>query len=117
MDKIFINQLLVRGIIGINDDEREKPQDILISIELFLDLHKAGQTDDIAHSINYRHVVNKVMKHAEIIGRYTVEALAEDIAGICLEFQDVTKTIVRIEKPAAARFADSIGIEIERSRR
>ena len=30
MDKIFIKKLLVRGIIGINADEREKPQDILI---------------------------------------------------------------------------------------
>jgi FolB domain-containing protein len=115
MDKIFINKLLVRGIIGINDDEREKPQDILISIVLFVDLHHAGRADDIANSINYRHVVHKVMAHTEAIGRYTVEALAEDIAQICLEFQDVTKTIVRIEKPAAARFVESIGIEIERT--
>jgi dihydroneopterin aldolase len=38
MDKIIIRDLVARGIIGINDSEREKPQDILINIELFVDL-------------------------------------------------------------------------------
>jgi len=116
MDKIFIKRLLVRGIIGINPDERDKPQDILISIELSIDLHEAGQTDDIAHSINYRTIVKHVMAHAETIAKYTVEALAEDIARICLDYNGVQKAIVRIEKPTAARFAESVGVEIERSR-
>jgi FolB domain-containing protein len=117
MDKIFINKLLVRGIIGINADEREKPQDILISLKLFTDLSHAGQSDDIAHSINYRTVVKRVMTHAESAMRFTVEALAEDIANLCFEYPDVTRVIVRVEKPAAARFATAVGIEIERSRR
>ena len=42
MDKIIIKDLLVRGIIGINDWEREKAQDILINIEIQTDLAKAG---------------------------------------------------------------------------
>ena len=37
MDKTFIKDLLVRGIIGVNDWEREKPQDILINITAFTD--------------------------------------------------------------------------------
>jgi len=116
MDKIFIKRLLVRGIIGINPDERDKPQDVLITIELSIDLHEAGQTDNIAHSINYRTIVKHVMAHAETIARFTVEAFAEDIARICLDYNGVQKAIVRIEKPAAARFAESVGVEIERSR-
>ena len=38
MDKIIIRDLIARGIIGINDWEREKPQEILINIELYVDL-------------------------------------------------------------------------------
>ncbi len=37
MDKIFIKDLLVRGIIGVHDWERQKPQDILINVTAFAD--------------------------------------------------------------------------------
>ena len=38
MDKIIIKDLLLRGIIGINPDERVKKQDILLNIVLYHDL-------------------------------------------------------------------------------
>jgi FolB domain-containing protein len=117
MDKIFIKKLLVRGIIGINADEREKPQDILISLEIFTDLSPAGQSDDIALRINYRTVVKGVMAYVETARRFTVEALAEDIANLCLENPGAIRVIVRVEKPAAARFTAGVGIEIDRTRR
>ena len=116
MDQIFIRDLLVRGIIGINDWEREKLQDILINITLYADLHPAGESDNLDLSVNYRTITKKAMAHAETIGRFTVEALANDLAAICLEDQNVQKVRVRVEKPGAARFARSVGVEIERSR-
>ena len=42
MDQVFITDLAARGIIGLNDWEREKPQEILINIVLFADLNKPG---------------------------------------------------------------------------
>jgi dihydroneopterin aldolase len=45
-----------------------------------------------------------------------VEALANDLAKICLEEKGVQTVIVRVEKPGAVRFAESVGVEIERSR-
>ena len=47
MDQVFITDLVARGIIGVNDWEREQPQDILINIVLFTDLRQAGQSDDV----------------------------------------------------------------------
>jgi FolB domain-containing protein len=116
MDKVIITDLSARGIIGINDWEREKSQEILINITLFADLRKAGQTDDIADCVNYRTVTKKVQQHAETAGRLTVEALAADIARLCLEDPAVQKAVVRIEKPGAVRFARNVGVEIERTR-
>ena len=116
MDKIFIKDLLVRGIIGINPDEREKPQDILISVEIFCDLRQAGKSDNISDTINYRTVAKQVMAHAETVGRFTAEALAEDIAQLCLGYPMASWVSVRVEKPAAARFCKTIGVEIERRR-
>ena len=115
MDEIFIKDLLVRGIIGVNDWEREKPQEIRISIVLYTDLRKAGESDDIHDSVNYRSVSKKVQAHAESAGRLTVEALAADLARLCLEEPRVQKVRVRVEKPSAVRFSRSVGVEIERS--
>ncbi|UCD40782.1 MAG: dihydroneopterin aldolase [Chloroflexota bacterium] len=116
MDKVIIRDLLARGIIGINDWEREKPQDILINIVIFTDLTKAGQTDDIADSVNYRTISKKAQARAETAQRFTVEALAADIAEICFQEKGVLKARVKVEKPNAVRFASSVGVEIERSR-
>ncbi|MCJ7534273.1 MAG: dihydroneopterin aldolase [Anaerolineales bacterium] len=116
MDQVFIKDLLVRGIIGINDWEREKPQDILINIIMSADLSNAGESDDISDSINYRTISKKAQAKAESAKRLTVEALAADIAKICLNEPGVLKVRVKVEKPNAARFARSVGVEIERSR-
>jgi dihydroneopterin aldolase len=45
-----------------------------------------------------------------------VEALANDLAEICLKENGVRRTIVSVEKPGAVRFAKSVGVEVERSR-
>ncbi len=116
MDKVIIRDLLARGIIGINDWEREKPQDILINIVIFTNLTKAGQTDDIADSVNYRTISKKAQARAETAQRFTVEALAADIVEICLQEKGVLKARVKVEKPNAVRFTSSVGVEIERSR-
>lgn len=116
MDQVIIRDLIARGIIGINDWEREKPQEILINIVMFTDLHKAGESDDIADCVNYRTVSKKVQMHAEAAQRFTVEALASDLARLCLEEPGVQKVRLRVEKPNAVRFSRSVGVEIERSR-
>jgi FolB domain-containing protein len=116
MDKTFIKDLLVRGIIGIRDWEREKVQNILINVTVFSDTTRAGETDDIKDCVDYSTLAKKVQTHTETAARLTVEALANDLAKICLQEKGVQKVIVRVEKPGAVRFAASVGVEIERSR-
>jgi len=116
VDKIIIKNLVARGIIGINDWEREKPQEILINLVIFTDIQQAATTDDISHSVNYRTIAKKAQQHAETAARLSVEALAEDIARLCLAEPNAMKVRVRVEKPGAVRFAESVGVEIERSR-
>ncbi len=116
MDKIFIRDLIARGIIGLNDWEREKPQEMRINITLGVDLHRAGLSDDIANSVSYRTIAKKTLAHAESAGRKTVEALAADIARLCLEDERVEKVWVWVEKPGAVRFSAAVGVEIERTR-
>ena len=116
MDKVIITDLLARGIIGINDWEREQPQDILINITVLTDTRRAAESDDIADCVDYRALAKRVRQHAESAKRLTVEALANDLSKICLEQPQVQMAIVRVEKPGAVRFAASVGVEVERSR-
>jgi len=116
MDKVFIHNLRARGIIGVTERERRRSQEILINVALFTDTRRAAQRDNIRDCVNYSTVAKKLLSHAEMIGRQTVEALANDLAEICLGESKVMKVIVRVEKPGAVRFTDSVGVEIERSR-
>ena len=116
MDKIIIKDLLLRGIIGINDDERVNKQDILINLVLFADTRPAGASDDINDAINYRTITKHIIRHVEASADFLVERLVSDIARIVLTEYDVERVIVRVEKPGALRFAESVGVEIDRTR-
>lgn len=115
-DKVLIRDLLIRGIIGIQDWEREKKQDILINIELEADCRPAGISDDFNDAVDYRAVSKAVIALVERSQFFLVEKLAEEIAGICLENPRVNLARVRVEKPGAVRFSQSVGVEVERRR-
>ncbi len=114
MDKVFIKDLRVTGIIGIYDHERITPQEIIINIIMFTNIRKSAEKDDIANCVDYEKVALKVQAHAQTSQRLTVEALAEDIASLCLETQGVQQVKIRIEKTQAIGFTHSVGVEIER---
>lgn len=116
MDKIFIKDLVARGIIGVNANEREQVQEITLNIIIHTDTKKVGLTDDIADTVSYSSLAKKVRFCAESTKHFTVEALAEDIAQLCLKESGVMKVLVRVEKQRAVRFVASVGVEIEREK-
>jgi FolB domain-containing protein len=116
MDKIFITNLLIRAIIGVNDRERETPQDILVNVTIDTDTRPAARSDDIADCVDYADLSKEIRALVERAQRFTVEALAEDIAVLCLNSPRVQKVMVRVEKPKAVTGAESVGVEIERSK-
>ena len=115
-DKIIIRDLLVRGIIGLNEWERDKRQDILLNLTLYLDTRAAALSDGIDESLNYRTLTKAVIKYVESSSHFLVEALAAAIARIAVVDCGVEKAVVRVEKLGALRFAKSVGVEIERQR-
>jgi FolB domain-containing protein len=116
MDKIVIRNLKLSGIIGINDDERVNKQDILINLVMFADTRPAAASDRIQDAVNYRTITKHIIRHVEASSDFLVERLVSDIAQIVLTEYDVERVIARVEKPGALRFAESVGVEIDRSR-
>lgn len=114
MDEIFIHRLTVQAILGLNPDERETPQRVVISLRLGVDTRAAAASDSLAGSVDYAQLAKEVRQHVQQAKRFTVEALAEDIARLCLCRREVRRVTVRIEKPDAVQGAESVGVEIER---
>ncbi len=113
-DQIQIKDLLLRAVIGVNEEERRDRQDVLINIVLYVDTHPAGESDDIEQAINYRTLTKRVIHLVETSQFYLVEKLAAEIAAICLDDPRVERVRVTVEKPGALRFARSVGVTIER---
>ncbi|HVS01253.1 MAG TPA: dihydroneopterin aldolase [Thermoanaerobaculia bacterium] len=116
LDRLFIRDLLVRGILGVNEEERRSPQDIVIHLELALDTRPAGGSDELAHSVNYRSVCKRIIALVEGGSYLLVERLAAEIARLVLREFAVERVRVEVEKPGALRFARTVGVAIERTR-
>lgn len=115
-DRILIKDLLLRGIVGLNEWERRKKQDILVNMVVFADVRAAGRSDDVADTLNYRTLTKRVIEYVEGSNHYLVEALATHLARIAVVEMGAERVRLRVEKPGALRFADSVGVEIERER-
>ena len=115
-DKIIIRDLLLRGIIGVNEEERRMKQDILITITLLLDLRAAGTSDCLDDSVNYRGVCKQVIALVEQSSFFLLEKLAEEICRLCLGHAAVRTVTVCVDKPTALRFARSVAVEITRGK-
>lgn len=116
MDKILITNLHVKTLLGVYEKERRKPQEVLINISLCVDTREAGKKDDIRASVDYAELVDKVRSLVSKSARFTVEALAEDIAQTCLRYSKVTEAQVSVEKPGILKGVEKVGVEINRSR-
>jgi FolB domain-containing protein len=116
LDRIRICDLLVRCILGINENERREKQDVLINLTIYTDLRKSGKSDRIEDTVDYRALKKRILAMAENSHYLLEEALAEAVAELVLEQQEVRQVEVRVEKPNALRFARSVAVEIIRRR-
>lgn len=116
MDKIIIKNLRLRAILGINPEERLNQQDILINLELACDIRAAANSDQIEDAVNYKSITKRIIHHVENSSDFLVEKLVSDIARLVLTEFPIEQATVRVEKPGALRFTESVGIEIVRTR-
>jgi D-erythro-7,8-dihydroneopterin triphosphate epimerase len=114
LDAIHIKDLLLRCIIGINDNERVQKQLVMINITLFADLSTACDSDVIDDTVDYDTLKKQVAAMVEKSSFFLIEKLVNEIASICFTFKDVQAVRVLAEKPDALRSAKSAGVEIFR---
>ena len=115
-DKIYIRDLLLRCIIGLNEEERNNKQDVIINIVLFASLKKASQTDNISDSCNYKTIKKSIINLVENSSYLLIETMAGKIADLCLRDDKVKAVKITVDKPGALRFTKSVAVEIFRER-
>nr|WP_268820217.1 dihydroneopterin triphosphate 2'-epimerase [Paraglaciecola sp. G1-23] len=110
---IEITNLRLRTFIGFNDEEKTKQQDIVINAEIHYPLNNGCITDKVSDALNYKTITKAIIKHVES-GRFLLlEKLVADVLSICSEHPDVVYSKVKIDKPHALRFADSVSLSLD----
>src|SRR5947207_13750764 len=84
MSKVSIVDLEVFYCVGVSDEEREKPQRLLLTIELSFDFSSASVSDRIEKTINYYTVATELLKFGENRSWRLLERLAGSIADMLL---------------------------------
>lgn len=117
LDRIYIKDLVVPGIIGINPDERVTPQDVLVNATLWVDTRPAAASDAIDDAVNYRTLTKAFIAHIESGEPMLVERLVAELAAIALRGDErIQQVELTVEKPGALRHARSVGITVRRTR-
>lgn len=109
---LFIKNLTVTCIIGVNIDERENEQEIRMQLFLWTDIAKATRSDNVEDALDYSTIYKEVVKRVELSKFFLLERLAYEVATICLQHPLTLKAKVVIEKIGALKKAESAGIEL-----
>jgi FolB domain-containing protein len=112
LDRIRIHDLSFRCIIGVNDEERTKRQDVVVNLTLFADLASAAASDRLEDTVDYKTIKHRIVEEGEASHFHLLEGLAGRIGRICLEDRRVKVAKVTVEKPSALRFARSVSVEM-----
>ena len=80
MSRITIMDLEVFFRVGVSDEERAKPQRLLLTVDMEFDFSAAAMSDRVIKTIDYYQVTQSVMKYGEGRSWRLIEKLATDIA-------------------------------------
>jgi len=119
MDHIILKGLVFRGRHGVFEYEKEHHQKFIINGILFLDLKKAGRSDAISHTLDYKQAHDHIKKIVTGESYNLIEALAEAIAeSLFKAFELLQKIELEIQKPEASINGefDYFGVKIFRTR-
>jgi dihydroneopterin aldolase len=118
-DRIQLTGLRVRGRHGVYDFERRDGQDFLVDATLWLDSRPAAASDDVADTVDYGVLAERI---ATLVGGEPVnlvETLAARLAELCMTDERVVAAEVTVHKPQApiAREFTDVAVTARRSRR
>ncbi len=113
MDSIRICDLEVFYRVGVSDEERAKPQRLLVTVEMESDFGPCAKADEISQTIDYFAVSQRLLMFGKGRSWKLIETLASQIAEMILrEFRPFS---VRVEvKKFIIREARYVSVSLSR---
>lgn len=113
---IRIHNLSLRTIIGANPWERTSPQDVIINLAVEFDPTQAIATDALDSTLNYKALKRALIEMVEKSSFNLVERLTSEILRVVMADPRALRATVKVDKPHALRFADSVSVEMSAER-
>jgi len=114
---VFIKNFIIEEIIGFYKHEKEKKQKIIFNIVLDIDQNSLPDEKDIKSIVDYEKITNKLEILTKSKKYNFLESLAEDSFKEIFEDKRINSVTIKIEKPEAIKNADSVGIEVFKTRK
>jgi len=116
VDRILISGLRELGIHGVLPEEQLRPQPFEVNLELLVDLHAAGASDDLDDTVDYGAVCESVSRVISSERYHLLERLATRIAEVCCADPRVSGVVVELRKlhPPVRAQVDHVAVRVER---
>jgi dihydroneopterin aldolase len=98
MDIIRITDLEVFYHVGVTEEERSRPQRLLISVELEHDFTSAISRDDLAETVDYYAVAQQLLHFGEGCHWQLIETVAADLAALILDHFSSKTVVIEVKK-------------------
>jgi dihydroneopterin aldolase len=98
VDKIRIHDLEVFYRVGVTEQERSKPQRLLLCLELEHDFGSAVARDNLAETVDYHAVCRRLLAFGDGSQWQLIETLASDIARLILDEFGPRSVAVEVKK-------------------
>ncbi|MDQ6989641.1 MAG: dihydroneopterin aldolase, partial [Mariprofundaceae bacterium] len=89
-------------------------QTVRLDLEMAWDIAKAGKTDAIEDTLDYKSVSKRLIDFVESSEFGLIESLAEHCAAIIRDEFDVSWLRLKMSKPGAVRGSENVAVLIER---
>ena len=115
------DQLVVRGLrlsarVGATDEERSRPQGVVVDLVVATNLAPAGLSDQLGDTIDYAALVSSVARVIEDGEAHLLETLAQRVVEKIEEIKEATGVTVEVwkENVPVEENVDQVSVRIER---
>ncbi len=111
-----IKNLRLRCVIGLNDWEREKKQDVVINVEFRYEAGSAVMGDAVDEAVDYKKITKRIIAAVEATSFRMLESLTAAVLELVMQEPRVTEATVEVDKPHSLRFTDSVSASLSARR-
>ena len=113
MATIKLEKMHLSAIIGTEQHERTKRQNILLNIEFDYESSRAQKSDNLHDAVDYFAMSESIRQAVNDTSYYLLERLADHLVAIILSYRGVTRAAVAITKFGVIPETESVTLTIE----